>query len=81
MAVVTEQFADVQRRPWWREPTAVVVWLVVVAVLVAIVISRVQAERRHDVEVDTLYCTLSGVDLLDRGQNTGRLCVDLLYGD
>lgn len=65
-------------RPWWRRPVTAWVALALAVVLV-IAGTAWQQKRERDVRVDELYCTLSGVHLLDRAPNTGRLCADLLY--
>jgi hypothetical protein len=64
-------------RPLWRDST--VRFLVVVAVVVAVVVVWVQISqaRERDRLTDEFYCTLSGVGPLDRGPNTGELCVNL----
>lgn len=52
----------------------------VLAIAVVVVALQMSAQRAQDRRVDTLYCTLSGVSLNDRGPETGQLCSDLLGG-
>ena len=69
-------------RPTEARRRALGMWIwgaVLVVIAVVAVVSVVQKHHEDAVRVDTLYCTLSGIGPLDRGQETGRLCADLLH--
>lgn len=67
-----------------KAPRDARVTLIAVGVLLAIavaifVIVRINQQREDATRIDTYFCTLSGVGPMDRGQETGRLCADLLH--
>ena len=67
------------RRRISRRALGMWIWgAVIVVVTVVTVVGVVDRQRAADTQTDTYYCTLSGITLLDRGPNTGRLCADLL---
>lgn len=52
---------------------------IAVAVLLAVFIGvRISQANDRAQQADEYYCTLSGVDSLDRGPETGDLCADVL---
>lgn len=76
---MTQEAAPGQaRKPWWRTTEAKVWGAIVLAVLVVVVWAVVQQQRERAMQVDRLYCTLSGVSPLDRAPETGRTCADLM---
>jgi hypothetical protein len=53
--------------------------LAVVVVIAALGIGvAVHNKHEHDLRVDQLFCTLSGVSPLQEAPNTGKLCAEVL---
>jgi hypothetical protein len=80
--MATEEKAP--RTRWWNTTLGGMLGSIgVVAVLGLAVFgwNQLSEAREHDRRVDENYCTLSGVDRLDRAPESGELCADVLYGD
>lgn len=68
--------------PWWQRHRALLVLAVVLALVVAFVVNTAVTEARRQAEMtDQMFCTLAGVDPLDKAPGTGRRCITVLGED